>query len=395
MRSPKAEFIPSGPEELTPQWLTDQLRLAEMIDHDVAVVSFTTKPIANGVGMAGTTERVLLTYDTDRAGLPASVIGKFAATNPETRGMVESLDIYGREIAFYQGLARRLPIPVPQFCGGECDPATGEMVARIGSSVVDRLPQKAQLAITEDVTKVMRPSKRRYALLIEDLGEGHVVHDIVSPPPLTDLEPVLEQLAAVHASFWGEQSLLDHPSTRWLITPTPRLYRNVYRGRCKALMQDRWGDWMTDRHWTVIESAMDGLEGDLKTINQPVTLVHGDPRSDNVLYGADGPRIVDWALLAFGHPAFDVGYLLGSSVRIEDMAQHAEPLAQKYLQALAAQGRTMAFDRLWAGVGATARAVLAQAIMGLPHPLADYGEDGRAEDYWAPRLIALADLFVA
>lgn len=368
------------------------MRAAGVLPADVCVTATSVCDHLGGVGMSGIAKRVSIEYDRDDPDLPASVIAKFAAEDVVIKGLVESLDIYAREIEFYRDLAERMPIPVPRFCGGDFDPASGQAVADAAGRLVNRLPAKAQLAITKDPTKFLRPSARRYALMIEDLGDNHEVHDLVDPPDPEKLKPVLDQLAILHATFWADPSIAKHPSTRWMITPTPRLYQNVYYGRNKAIMEQRWPDsWLTPHKWSVVERCVERFQDDVALLNKPITLLHGDPRSDNVLYSSTGATLVDWSLVANGNPAYDVGYLIGSSVRVEDMERYAEPLVRRYLRSLAAQGRTVQFDTIWHGVGAVARAIAVQTIMGLPYPLADYGDDGRAEDHWLPRLVALAD----
>ena len=48
---------------------------------------------------------------------------------------------------------------------------------------------------------------------------------------------------------------------------------------------------------------------------QPSTLVHGDLRSDNIFYGRNSVRFIDWGLALAGHAAFDLARLAGGSAR--------------------------------------------------------------------------------
>ncbi len=97
--------------------------------------------------------------------------------------MIETYDCYAREIVFYRDIAAEVPLRIPRHHGSDFDPAKMRRVNEAAARAVDRLPTRAHLVMTRDVTKFMRPTKRRYALLLEDLGSGMVVHDLVEPPP--------------------------------------------------------------------------------------------------------------------------------------------------------------------------------------------------------------------
>lgn len=394
LRRPRVDLVPTTPDELTPGWLTHAMRQSGAINSSAMLTHLDIRPIGTGVAMSGVTRRIGLTWDTDDPALPSSAIAKFAATDPRVRGLVESLDIYGREIAFYQELASTMPIRVPRHFASHADPQPAAWAAAAGQRVVDAMPQNAQLALTIEVEKVMRPTKRRYVLVIEDLGEDFDVFDLVEPPTPDQLGAALSELAELHAMFWGRRELADARCVSALVTTTPRLYRNVYQGRCRGLLTDLLGT-RSDAAELLsrADTAAESLADDVAVINRPITLVHGDPRSDNILYQANGPVFVDWALVGFANPAFDVAYLLGSSVREEQMATVAPDLTRRYLAALSAQGRTVGIDLFWPDVMAAARAILMQQLMGLQYDeFADYGDQGRAGDHWVPRLLALMSL---
>lgn len=48
---------------------------------------------------------------------------------------------------------------------------------------------------------------------------------------------------------------------------------------------------------------------------QPLTLAHGDLRSDNIFYGRKSVRFIDWGLALAGNAAFDLARLAGGSAR--------------------------------------------------------------------------------
>jgi len=385
-------FIPDRPEDATPEWFTAALRDAQTIPWDVSVTSADVEPLGGGTGLAGETVRFRFTYDrapgAEDVDLPETAIAKFASPLPVIKGLLESIDAYGREIAFYEHLSSKMPMRVPRFLGGGADPGRGERAMVVANKVVNGLPVKVHLAMTKDPTKLLRPSKRRYALLIEDLGDDLVVRDVVNPPAPEELRVPLAELAKLHAAFWGKDEVRSRGANGQLITSTPRLYQNVYDGRVRQLATEVWDDWLTSDLQPVVDEATALLAEDVAVINQGMTLVHGDPRSDNLLFSPDMSRVtfVDWSLPAYGHPGYDVGYLLSASLREDDAAGHLVPLSRHYLECLRSEGRHMNEAELWRGMRSAMRAMLAQQCQAIPHPLSGYG-DKNLEDYWAPRLV--------
>src|SRR6202040_2363430 len=84
--------------------------------------SFEHRPIGTGQ-MAGTT-RFVLTYDEAGAG-PASVVGKFASADDQSRGTGLALRAYEIEVRFYQEVAARVGARVAATYVAEVEPETG------------------------------------------------------------------------------------------------------------------------------------------------------------------------------------------------------------------------------------------------------------------------------
>jgi hypothetical protein len=58
---------------------------------------------------------------------------------------------------------------------------------------------------------------------------------------------------------------------------------------------------------------------------RPLTLVHGDLRSDNVFYGERFIRFIDWGLSSAGNPTFDLARFAGGSPRKSlSLLQHVD-----------------------------------------------------------------------
>ena len=136
-----------------------------------------------GTGFTGDTVRVRLEYEGDVNGAPTTVVAKFPPGDQQNRGMLEQFDAYAREIRFYREFAHRMPCPTATYLGAAYDVEGARETGPRMSRLIDWLPDRLQLAITRDVTKFMRATKRRYALLIEDLLEsmGFALYRIIIP----------------------------------------------------------------------------------------------------------------------------------------------------------------------------------------------------------------------
>lgn len=384
-------FIPASPRDLTPEWVTAAMRESGALPTCLVTAVEVESLSDGGTGFTGDTVRVRLRYEDGASG-PESVIAKFPTSDRQNRGMLEQFDAYAREIRFYRRYAHRMPCPTPGYLGGDFDERGARRTGPWLSRLIDGLPDWLQLVLTKDVTRFMRVTKRRYALLIEDLGSQTTVHDLAAPPDTAQLGDALDVLARVHAAFWNDPSLHGDPVFRPIITTTPGLYQTVGRKRCLDLARQRWDDWLTPAHVDRIRDALDRFPTDIETINEKVTLIHGDPRSDNILYRHDGQVVLlDWALVGHAHPGFDVGYLLSSCVT-EDHSETRQTLVTRYLETLRAEGVTVDDEAVRSAVDATYRALTVQMLMSIAVLHGDDYDGATIFDLWMPRLLdGLAD----
>ena len=153
------------------------------------------------------------------------------------------------------------------------------------------------------------------------------------------------------------------------------------------MAEERWASWLTPAQRSMMDDALANFADDVDVINEPWTLVHGDPRSDNLLYRDDGVVVLDWALTAIAHPGYDVAYLLGSSVRVEEMGAVPDLIAE-YLATANAAGAPVSAAELRRGMVAGTRANIVQQVSSLPVLVGDYGHHGMPADLWTPRLFA-------
>ena len=381
-------FIPAAAGELTPQWLTDQLRAHGGLPADCEVTGFSISTISGGQGLSGDLMRVRLEYGGHQGEAPDTLIAKFPTSNTTNRGMIEHLGTYEREIDFYQRVAADVPVRMPRHYGSDFDPPVLPAgFKKRTAQVLEMLPSSAHAYLTRDVTKIMKATDRRFALLIEDMGDGEV-HDMVTPPGPDRLKVILEVLAELHAHFWGETSLADRVSTGRAVTDIPLVQRNVCQDRGIPASLERWSDFIGPAQRAMLDESAQRFPDDVARLNRPITMVHGDPRSDNMLFYDDGSvAILDWALPALADPGYDLGYVLSSSVEPDDGRAMARKLAEHYHAALRSNGVEYPFDEIWASAEAMFRIQAVQQALSLVFFEAKYGDHSLC-DYWMPRTLA-------
>lgn len=172
-------------------------------------------------------------------------------------------------------------------------------------------------------------------LVLEDLSATAVPGDQIAGCSIEAGAAVVRELALLHRTYRASPELdrLD-----WL--SDPRRMAPVYLAGARALRE-----WLSDRISAAAFPIIDGfgrlVERWLAARPAHRTLVHGDPRVDNVLFerspgGATRACLIDWQLVMSGDPQYDVAYFLSGSLCPEDrracerdlVAEHARAIAE-------------------------------------------------------------------
>ena len=64
----------------------------------------------------------------------------------------------------------------------------------------------------------------------------------------------------------------------------------------------------------LVDRLVPRLDAYLRARPQPWTIIHGDFRADNLLFGGDRVVVVDWQTVGLGPGPSDLSYLLGASL---------------------------------------------------------------------------------
>ncbi len=302
--------LPSSIAGLTAEWLTAALHEGGSLPAGTVVTSFQSQRLGVGEGFLGELARIRPTYDGPADGAPASFIAKLPSPLPANKALGVMFTAYEREIRFYQELAGLADLPMPRCYFGGLDPASA--VDRAAEALIQRLPPRLTAKVLERVMRQAGKSKRRFALLIEDL-EGLRIGDQVRGVTVAEAECALRTLARFHAAYW-ESAALNRP---WLAhaDTSADIAHEMFR-RARPILEARFGDRISPESHRILEWAeVNGPALLRRLAAAPRTLNHGDYRADNIFFDsplgeAGNVTMIDFQALTVGCPMIDVAYFI-------------------------------------------------------------------------------------
>lgn len=304
--------IPQSVEEIDAAWLTHAIRSAGLIDA-ANVVGFRAGSPGSGVGFQGQTIRISLDWDIEESNAPDAVLVKFPTDNVGNRGLAEAEGSYDREFDFYERLSGDFPIRVPRLIHAVRDPGPSPAARRRREGLVDGLPAPVVKFIGRHARKLVRPSKRRYALVMEYIPDARIT-TAADLPPAEDLSAILRTLAEMHAHFWGDSRLADDSVFEWsMVSQMPNVMHGLYRAWRDEVVEREPGVF-TDELMRHADWVGDHIVDLVAYLNEPLSIRHGDCRTDNMLFTDDGLVMIDFGVVGSGRPAGDVAYLLSETI---------------------------------------------------------------------------------
>jgi len=296
--------VPRGINDLTAEWLTAALA-------GVADGAQVSELVAMRIGNGNIADSVRLIPTWDRpTPAPGSVVAKVPCSEDVSRATGFLTRTYELESAFYNELASTVWVNRPV-----CYVAHYDL------------------------------EEERYVVLLEDLAPAEA-GDQVAGCPSQDAAAVMPELAALHAPRWDDPTLLD---VDWLDRPTPEsvqgaaeLIPTLYPG-----FVDRYRDRLDPEVLALSERLMTGLDRYLTNRPGPWTLVHGDFRLDNLLFGRPRVAVVDWQTVKIGPGLSDVSYFIGSALWPEARRDHEVELVRAYHRHLGTSGVDLEWDDCW------------------------------------------------
>lgn len=300
--------IPERLDDLTPEWLTAALQESGELAPTASVTSAEQEILGEGAGFLGDIVRLRLGYEGGEG--PATVIAKMPKL--ANRAMGELLGAYERESCFYDEMAADLPLTTPRIYYGAFDRDVASERQEMALKLADRTPRFLTGRMTQLGLWVSGRKKRRYILLLEDIGDAEPGDQLrgVSPERCAQ---VLAAIARMHAAYWESEAL----ENRFWLVPLSidarirnRLFMDsepIFRERFPHLIDEG-----VERAFAW--AAAHGEEG-ARHLDRgaPTTLAHCDLRLDNVAFRDGEPLVFDWQLVRRGPAAYDVGYFLSGA----------------------------------------------------------------------------------
>ncbi|NNE73035.1 MAG: phosphotransferase [Acidimicrobiales bacterium] len=283
---------------MTPEWLTAGLRAAGF---DGVVAAAAMQPV--GTGQMADSARFTLDYASGTG--PASVVVKMSPANVDARLIGSSG--YLKEVAFYDEIA---------------------------STTACRVPARYYAEISDDGAL--------FSLMLEDLAPAEQ-GDQIAGCTVEQAAIAVENLAGLHGPRWNDPTLVGAADLELPDTDSIAFLGLLMEADTEEFI-GRYADRMIAEDIDTVRAFAPRIGDWLEARSEPLGLVHGDYRLDNLLFGtADGGypvATVDWQTVGLGVPVRDLSYFLGNSLSIADRQEHERALVECYHAALLEHGVT-------------------------------------------------------
>jgi len=296
----------SGGQDLTPDFLTRAL--AGQLG-GAAVAGVQATPV--GTGQVSDSYRLSLTYDGP-AELPPTIIAKVPAADAASRNAARAFRTYEIEASFYGQLAPGLPVALAGCYYAAYDAGPDE-----------------------------------YVVLLEDLAPA-LPGDQLAGLQAGDAAAAIGELAALHAAGWNSAELaalgwLNRSSADGTALMTA-VIADLY-----PRFRERYAGRLEPGTLALIEDFLPKVPAYLAGRDEPRTIVHGDFRADNLMFGGARPVVLDWQTASFGAATADLAYFLASSLSVAARRQYEEILVRRYHAALTSRGADLSWQDCWTG----------------------------------------------
>ena len=299
-------IIPGSMAEVSPQWVEECVGRGKLKNINLV-------PMGEGVGMMSSMSIIELEWE-DSKDLPSSLVLKLAAENDTNRAVSQQFNLYLKEVSYYKDLAPRTNARSPLVYASEID------------------------------------EEHNFFLLMEDVS-SYRMGSQVEGATLEECELCVDFLVNLHASFWNQLSDVE-----WLPNMSGSDNATNMALGCEAgwpQLQEIFGAFVPDNIEAMREHYLAAIPTLQAKLDQhPKTLIHGDFRMDNMLFGQapehDALLVVDFQGPLKGNGIHDVAYLLSHSAKTDVRREHERDLIERYANGLITAGiKDYSVEKAW------------------------------------------------
>jgi hypothetical protein len=284
--------IPESMADVSPQWVEECVGWGKLKNINLV-------PMGEGVGMMSSMSIIELEWE-DSKDMPSSLVLKLAAENDTNRAVSQQFNLYLKEVSYYKDLAPRTTARSPLVYASEID------------------------------------EEHNFFLLMEDVS-SYRMGSQVEGATLEECELCIDFLVNLHASFWNQLSDVE-----WLPNMSGSDNATNMALGCEAgwpQLQEIFGEFVPDNIEAMRERYLAAIPTLQAKLDQhPKTLIHGDFRMDNMLFGQapehDALLVVDFQGPLKGNGIHDVAYLLSHSAKTDVRREHERDLIERYANGL-------------------------------------------------------------
>ncbi len=280
---------PARIADINAAWLADAL--------GASLDSISVHPIAAGEGFMGQLARVSI--DSATPGVPLSVIVKLPTSDPGGRAIGEMMRVWEREHYFYRDVAAHLNIRVPRAYVNTLDPP---------------------------------------CLVLEDLAPA-IPGDHLAGATRDQAERSIDLLARHHGAWFEHSSLSSFDWMPGLDDPAILGLGPMFELGWPGFLE-RYADELPPRCLRWCEQFVSGIPTWIQTHqDDPVTLIHGDFRLDNLFFADDGSvAVVDWQLSMRAPGQTDLVYFCANNLTVPVRREFEDELIERYIDGVHAAG---------------------------------------------------------
>jgi hypothetical protein len=300
---------------LTPEFLSSILRP----DLPGRVRDVRRTPI--GAGKMAESARLELQWSPPEAG-PATVVAKVTSVSPRRRRLAAAMRTYEIEAGFYRDLASRLPVRTPR-----CHLARYQ-------------PRPMDFCLVLEDLRTLIPGEQPAGCTIDDAALA------------------LEALARLHAT--SAVPTLVRP--RWLRPFSDPANVRQLLTTCGPRFLKRYGPGLEPGVAEIVRRLIRGEVRHDHRAGTPVAVLHGDFRTDNLMFGGPEVAVLDWQTVALGPVMSDVAYFLGTSLSVSTRREAGRVLLAHYLDCTGRWGPRIGWDACQRDYRTFSYASLAMAV---------------------------------